>query len=63
MASTVTVPSLMVKYCDIFKNSNIQDKILIQGVVDLIIKTPKGVYIIDYKVIINKFILKYYNIL
>ena len=38
-----------VKYCDIFKNSNIQDKILIQGVVDLIIKTPKGVYIIDYK--------------
>lgn len=38
-----------VKYCDIFKDSNITDKILIQGVVDLLIKTPKGTYIIDYK--------------
>lgn len=38
-----------IKYCDIFNNSKIQDKVLIQGVVDLIVKTKKEVYIIDYK--------------
>ena len=39
-----------VKYNSIFKNSKISDKILIQGVADLIVKTTDNkIYLIDYK--------------
>ena len=37
------------RYCDVFKDSQIKDKVLIQGVVDLIVKTNDGYYVIDYK--------------
>ena len=36
-------------YNFIFKNSNLTDKILIQGVADLIIKVEDKIYLIDYK--------------
>lgn len=40
---------LNIKYSDIFKNSNIDDKILIQGIIDLIIEKDDEIILVDYK--------------
>ena len=43
-----------VKYNDIFKESNITDKIVIQGIADLLVGNSKGCILIDYKTNIVK---------
>lgn len=40
---------MKVSYSEIFPNSNNKDKVLVQGIVDLIVKSDNGNKIIDYK--------------
>lgn len=41
--------SMRIKHCELVEGSDIQDEILVQGVIDLVIVRPEGVILLDYK--------------